>query len=228
MGISFHASDSPSQGELIDAQSLVAYIENNEGEGELYVREFSSRQIKYATQIDGDLAGSIMGMKVLFDTNTGKVCLKSITPTPGVQESFSEENFNYITQPVRDAITLHARIFLLEQLDGLNDPDISKLIRKNHFDLNKSQHKCTVHLSMAEVEKTFFQILTEIKRAWSSLLHLFKPGQRSFNQKVIYDSLNEHGIENITCKTNANEIMADIRAKYNQPNLPSESNIFTP
>lgn len=96
-------------------------------------------------------------LEICYDAQSGNVELVNTEKKKWITDVFSPESFHSLLLPIIDAICYRSKLFLIQELYGLNDADICRLIEKNHS-VKKDNGKIDMSRDDPNVDKTLLQI----------------------------------------------------------------------
>jgi hypothetical protein len=135
---------------------------------------------------------TINGFEFECDLNSGEVIRKMTTnPESRVSEILGKGVSEPYADLIRRAHSLAAKIDLIERIQLLNDPALSKTIGKHPIDVGSADK-----FSEQSVHKALIMILGEIKTPFIAKFNL-KFTEKSDKQKALYAALKEFGVDAI-------------------------------
>lgn len=184
---------------LDDPVAIACYILNEagtSGKGEFQIKKFQ-------------------GMKVEYDLNTGHLDLVSVNQPPHITSFFSGNGFESILAPVRAAMVLLTRLYLIMEL-GKQDPKINEMLQSS-----KLVHGNTVDFSkMEEITKKVSKLFEQTTPV-SSLFGLFSrpPVNQAPASLAIYNLL--VGLPLVQARQDVDNILKNLPSSALAPSMKS-------
>ncbi len=189
--------------DVSDMGRMVAFMQK-EKDGEFFVSNYS-------------------GIKIKYDSNTGDVSPVSTEKRAWITYVFSAEAFQSIIAPVREAISLLAKMDMLLQLEKY-DPEIKRIVQKRHAGASGE----LVNITLPAVEETLRQIVRLVAPAndrMFTLTSMFstsaQPREPSSIYSAIYNALNEGKLYAIHSLKDVEAILQEIK----QPESGSQAGL---
>lgn len=159
---------------------------------------------------EGEFFTQHPAVKIRYNAKTGDVDPVDADDIHAVEISYSRDLFLSVITLVADAICILAKCDLLLQLLQLGDPNLSRIIRKNHID---PRSESLINKNPLAVEQTLSQILNDCDPNTS--FWGFKSREKTQIQKAVYEVLThpDHAIAHIHSRGAVLEIMEMIKEK---------------
>lgn len=169
------------------------------------------------TETEGEFHTNFSSIKVKYNTHDGNVFLVSAENRKWLVNFFSPDAFQYLIQPVADAISLLAKWHLLLHLHDLGDEGITHVIKHNHTD---KETGALVHLNSKIVHHTLYQLRDYDLSRFSQFIKtasLLRPKHTEVNllQQEVCAALKRYRVENIKAKKDVDSIIQSISTKLN-------------
>jgi hypothetical protein len=205
---------------LDDHNAVAAFLtQDEEYRGEIYV---------YNDEDQKQEVSSFVAVYIIhYDKNTAAVEL--LTPNnKGVTNYFSFDYLKPITKPVEDALTLLAKIKLLDELQKLNDEKINRIIDKYYASAAQQPDQLNLDMHLSLVNKALKDIHHLTSK--SQQFKLFRSSKVDATQKTIHQAVhkafkNIHPDYRFSMK-NASDIMKDIQKNMQNASQVSRRRFF--
>lgn len=155
------------------------------------------------------------GVKIKYDAYTGDVSPVSTEERVWITYVFSSSAFQTIIAPVKEAISLLAKMELLLALAG-RDQAIAGVVQKRH-----GQPTHLMNITMSEVEKTYRQIARLVAPANDrifpfGLFSSAKPGVQSPLYQAIHAALKQNDFYEIDSQHDVDRVINQIESDLHQ------------
>jgi hypothetical protein len=190
--------------ELSDVGRMAAFMRHPQYRyGELFVSNFS-------------------GVKIKYDAYTGDVSPVSTEERVWITYVFSSSAFQAIIAPVKEAISLLAKMELLLALAG-RDQAIAGIVQKRH-----GQPAHLTNITLSDVEKTYRQIVRLVAPANDRVFPfgLFSQAKHSEQPPLypaIHTALKQYDFYEIESQHEVDRVINQIESSLHQPASPRQS-----
>lgn len=186
------------------------------------------RQVEQQAVGELYLSDHFRGIKIIYDSNTGRVSPQSIDNKPGVNESYNPKLLHPILQPVTDTLSFLAKVELVRSLDQLTDPGLSNKIDRVQFEARLKTGKVN-----AFYLEQLFNKLTQSSDPKKNQLFVgafFKANQASSSPSIVQQAVkdvfrylerDEKGFLKLESKQRVKEIMESIQVRIAELRLYS-------
>lgn len=155
--------------------------------------------------------------KIIYDRNNGQVELVDVEPNPNLTTDYSPIQTQF-TAPVKQAISILAKLELLRELSQLGDPAIAKIYAETQ---NKIQHAHNATEIGAMVERGLKLVFNSVAPKAGGLGLFTKPIEKTPLQNAIYAALLQVGnnIDSSAAVRNTMERISELTSTAPQSRL---------
>lgn len=195
--VHLNESEDGKRHELNDVSRMATFMRHPEYRfGEFFVNNFS-------------------GIKIKYDTYTGDVSPVSTEERVWITYVFSSSAFQAIIAPVKEAISLLAKLELLLALAG-RDQAIAAIVQQRH-----GQPSHLINITVSEVERTYRQIARLVSPANDrvfpfGLFSNTKPQPQSPAHQAIYMALKQNDFYEVESQNDVDKVLNQIDSQQQQ------------